>query len=173
LKVWDAFVRAAHWALVLSIAAAWFTRGARHEIIGYAALAVVALRVAWGFIGPRYARFAQFVRAPRATLDYSRALAAGRAPRYIGHNPLGGWMVVALLASVALTAASGWLSVTDRYWGVAWVQDVHEALADAMVFLVALHLAGVAHSSRRHRESLVAAMVTGRKRAPRAGDVLE
>ena len=173
MKVWDAFVRVAHWALVLCIAAAWFTRGGIHETIGYAALAVVTLRTGWGFVGSSYARFSQFVRTPRATLDYARAVAAARAPRYIGHNPLGGWMVVALLATVALTAASGWLSVTDRYWGVAWVQDAHEALADVLVLLVALHLGGVLHASHRHRESLVAAMVTGRKPAPRAGDVLE
>jgi cytochrome b len=173
LKVWDAFLRAAHWTLVLCVAAAWFTRGGIHEILGYVALAVVTLRVVWGFIGPRYARFAQFVRGPAPTLDYARAVAAGRAPRYLGHNPLGGWMVVALLVTVAVTAASGWLSVTDRYWGVAWVQDGHEALADVMAILVALHIGGVLHASHRHRENLVAAMVTGRKRAPRAGDVLE
>lgn len=173
MKVWDAFVRVAHWTLVLGIAATWFTRGGIHEAIGYIALAVVAGRTAWGFIGPRHARFSQFVRAPRVTLDYARAVAAGRAPRYIGHNPLGGWMVVALLAAVALTAASGWLSVTDRFWGVAWVQDTHEALADLMLLLVAVHVGGVLHASHRQRESLVAAMVTGRKPGPRPGDVLE
>jgi cytochrome b len=173
LKVWDAFVRIAHWTLVLSVAAAWFTRGGIHEAIGYAALGVIVLRAAWGFAGSRYARFSQFVRGPRATLDYAKAVAAGRAPRYLGHNPLGAWMVVALLVTVALTAASGWLSVTDRYWGVAWVQETHEALADLMLVLVVLHVLGVLQASHRHRESLVAAMVTGRKPAVRAGDVLE
>jgi cytochrome b len=171
LQVWDAFVRIAHWTLVTCLIAAWFTRREVHEWIGYAAGAVVALRILWGFVGSRHARFSQFVRAPAATLAYARAVAAGCAPRYLGHNPLGAWMIVALLAVVALTAASGWLSVTERYWGVAWVQDTHEALADVLVALVALHLAGVAHASLRHRENLVRAMFTGRKPPPGSGDV--
>ena len=173
MRVWDAFVRAAHWALVACVFAAWFTRDALHEWLGYAALAVVAMRIVWGFVGSRYTRFAQFVRPPAQTLAYTRALAAGRARRHLGHNPLGAWMIVALLATAALTAASGWLSVTDRYWGIAWVQDTHEALADALAVLAIVHVAGIAYMSRRQRENLVAAMVSGRKRAPRPGDVLE
>jgi cytochrome b len=173
VRVWDALVRTAHWTLVACVLAAWFTRESLHEWLGYAALAVVVLRIAWGFAGPRYARFKQFVRAPAPTLSYARALAAGRAPRYLGHNPLGAWMIVALLATAGLTGASGWLSVTDRYWGIAWVQDTHEALADALAVLAIVHVAGIAYMSLRHRENLVAAMVTGRKRAPRPGDVLE
>ena len=173
MRVWDALVRAAHWTLVACVLAAWFTRDELHEWLGYAALAVVAVRIVWGFVGSRYARFAQFVRPPAQTLAYTRALAARRAPRHLGHNPLGAWMIVVLLATAALTAASGWLSVTDRYWGIAWVQDTHAALADALALLAIVHVAGIAYMSRLHRENLVAAMVSGRKRAPRAGDVLE
>ncbi|HWI36921.1 MAG TPA: cytochrome b/b6 domain-containing protein [Burkholderiales bacterium] len=173
MRVWDALVRAAHWTLVACVLAAWFTRDELHEWLGYAALAVVAVRIVWGFVGSRYARFARFVRPPAQTLAYTRALAAGRAPRHLGHNPLGAWMIVVLLATAALTAASGWLSVTDRYWGIAWVQDTHAALADALALLAIVHVAGIAYMSRLHRENLVAAMVSGRKRAPRAGDVLE
>src|SRR4051812_50230232 len=93
MKVWDAFVRVAHWTLVGCVIAAWFTRDAVHEALGYAALAVVALRIAWGFIGPRYARFGQFVCSPSQTLDYARAVAAGRAPRYLRPKPPRGWGV--------------------------------------------------------------------------------
>jgi len=92
-------------------------------------------------------------------------------PRYLGHNPLGGWMVMALLSMVAAAGLSGWLSVTDRFWGVAWVQELHEALANALFLLVGLHIAGVVFTSLRHRENLVRAMLTGRKRAPEPGDV--
>ncbi len=173
MPVWDAFVRAAHWTLVACVAAAWFTRGARHEWIGYAALAVVFLRFAWGFAGPRYARFAQFLRSPRATLGYACSLTRGAEPRYLGHNPLGGWMIVALLASVAAAGATGWLASTDRFWGVEWVQELHEACADALLWLAGLHVAGVAFTSVRQRENLVRAMLTGRKAPPRAGDVFE
>jgi len=173
VKVWDAFVRVAHWMLVATVLAAWFTRRELHEWLGYGALAVVALRIAWGFIGSRYARFSQFVRRPALTLAYAGRVASGREPRYLGHNPLGAWMVVALLAAVALTALSGWLSVTERYWGVAWVQETHEACADLLAGLALLHLVGVAYTSVRHRENLVRAMLTGSKAPPRAGDVFE
>jgi len=172
LKVWDLFVRAAHWFLVASLVAAWFTKEALHEWLGYVALGVVVLRIVWGWTGPRYARFRQFVLGPAATLAYARTFVARVEPRHLGHNPLGGWMIVALLATAALTGASGWLSVTDRYWGIEWVQETHEFLADMLVVLAVLHVGGVLYASLRHRENLVRAMVTGRKLPPRPGDVV-
>jgi cytochrome b len=173
VPVWDAFVRIAHWTLVLCVIAAWFARGAPHEWLGYAALAVVVLRIVWGFVGARHARFAHFVRGPIPTLAYARRVVGRKEERHLGHNPLGGWMIVALLVMLLLISASGWLASTDRYWGIAWVQDLHEALADALVVLALLHVGGVVYSSLRHRENLVGAMVTGRKRPPAAGDVFE
>ena len=106
MKVWDPFVRVAHWSLVASIVAAWFTKEALHEWLGYAALGIVALRLVWGGIGPRYARFRQFVLDPAATLAYARAVAARAEVRYLGHNPLGGWMIVALIESQPLAHVS-------------------------------------------------------------------
>jgi cytochrome b len=173
MPVWDPVVRIAHWILAACIVAAWFTRGATHDGLGHGALAVVALRLLWGWIGPRHARFREFVRSPAPTMAYARAVAHGVEPRYLGHNPLGAWMIVALLATVALVAASGWLSSTDRFWGVEWLQQTHHFLADALLLLAALHVAGVAYTSWRHRENLLRAMITGRKAPPRPGDVLE
>ena len=173
MRVWDAFVRIAHWTLVLCVIAAWFARGAPHEWLGYAALIIVVLRILWGFAGTRYARFAQFVRGPTPTLAYAARVLARREERYLGHNPLGGWMIVALLGMLVLVGGSGWLATTDRYWGVEWVEELHEALANGLAALAFLHVGGVVYSSLRHRENLVAAMLTGRKRAPAAGDVLE
>jgi cytochrome b len=175
IKVWDPLVRIGHWTLVASIAAAWFTREGNHELheaIGYVALAVIAVRLVWGFIGPRYARFSQFVRGPAATLRYAGLTLRGREPRHVGHNPLGGWMIVALLLMVALTALSGVLYTTDRFWGVEWVEDVHEGLANTLLVLVAFHVAGVIVESLRQREDLVGAMFHGRKRGPRRDDVI-
>jgi cytochrome b len=91
-----------------------------------------------------------------------------REPRHLGHNPLGGWMTVILLLTVALVGLSGWLYTTDRFWGVEWVERLHSTLADALLALAAVHVAGAIYASFRHRENLVAAMVHGRKRA--AGD---
>ena len=178
MKVWDRFVRVAHWSLAACVLAAWITAEVKlksaeplHEWLGYAALAVIALRFAWGWIGSRYARFAQFVAGPARTLAYAKALLRGGEPRYVGHNPLGGWMIVALLSTAALASLRGWLSITDRFWGAEWVQETHEVLGNALIVLVALHVAGVLYTSWRQRENLAAAMLSGVKRPPGPGDV--
>lgn len=174
VRVWDPLVRIGHWSLVAAVAGAWITGegfGAVHEWIGYAALVVVAIRLVWGFVGTRYARFTQFVRLPAATLAYARAVVAGREPRHVGHNPLGAWMIVALVVVVVLTGGTGWLYTTDRFWGVEWVEDLHEGLATLLLWLIALHVAGAVFESVRHGENLVRAMFTGDKRAPGPEDV--
>lgn len=173
IKVWDAFVRVAHWSLVIAVAGAWLTEdaGAIHEWLGYAALAIVSARIAWGAVGSRYARFAQFVRSPGATIEYGRQVLARAAPRYVGHNPLGAYMIVALIVMVILTSGTGWLYTTDRFWGVEWMEDLHEGLATALLWLIGFHVAGAVFSSIYHGENLVAAMISGRKRAAEPRDV--
>ena len=174
VRVWDLFVRLFHWALVASFAAAWLTRHGNediHHLAGYAAAALVGLRVVWGLVGTHYARFRQFTRGPLTVLSYLRDIATGREARYIGHNPAGAAMILALLIAMAGTALTGWMMTTDQFWGVEWVGKTHERLADGLLILVALHVAGVIVASIRHRENLVRAMFTGRKRAADAGDV--
>lgn len=166
--VWDPLVRIGHWLLVASVVAAWFTRhggGAWHEWIGYAALAIVVVRLVWGFIGSRHARFGNFIVGPRKTLRYAFQMVCGDEPRYLGHNPLGAWMIVALIVTVLVVTGSGWLYTTDRFWGIAWVETLHSNATDVLIVLVMLHVAGVLYPSWRHRENLVAAMLHGRKRA--------
>lgn len=168
VKVWDPLVRIGHWSLVTCIAVAWATgKGGKgwHEGFGYAALAIITIRIVWGFAGSRYARFTDFVRTPAATIEYGLRALAGTEPRYLGHNPLGGWMIVALIACIAATSWSGWLYTTGEYWGIKWVGELHEGLANALLVLIALHVAGVILASWRHHENLVAAMLHGRKRA--------
>lgn len=174
MPVWDPVVRVLHWTLAASIAAAWITRhgyGVWHERIGFASLLIVVLRILWGWIGPRYARFTQFVRTPAATLRYAGDMIARREQRHVGHNPLGGWMIVALLTIALFAGLSGWLYITDEYWGAEWLENLHEGLAIFLLVLVALHVAGVAAASWRHRENLVAAMIHGRKRPAQKNDV--
>lgn len=118
-----------------------------HEWIGYAVLAVVVVRVMWGFAGSRYARFAQFVRTPAQTLNYGKQILAHTEPRHIGHTPLGGWMITALLITIAGVCITGWLFTTDRFWGVEWMEALHEMLAGLLVMLAALHIGGVIFSS--------------------------
>lgn len=174
IPVWDPLVRIFHWSLVTSFAIAWLTGDewmSVHEWAGYAAGALVAFRIVYGLLGPRYARFSQFIRGPATTIGYLEAVIFNREQRYIGHNPLGGLMVLALLGAIGITAFTGWLMTTDAYWGVAWVETVHEIFANGMLILVSLHLCGVLLSSVRHKENLVRAMVTGRKPAPSADDI--
>jgi cytochrome b len=174
IKVWDIVVRLSHWTLVAAIALAWFTSegyGRWHEYIGYLALAVVFLRVLWGFTGTRYARFTQFIRSLPHTLAYARSVIAGRQPRYLGHNPLAGWMALVLLIMTLLTCVTGWLYTTDRFWGVEWMEELHEVLSYAMLPLIALHIIGAIATSRHHRENLIASMVHGRKHAAGRDDI--
>ena len=167
VKVWDLWVRIGHWLLVLCITVVWLTRHggeALHEWVGYAALAIVGTRIVWGFVGSAHARFSDFVQHPRAVLSYAQALPRHYEQRYLGHNPLGGYMVIALLVAIALTGLSGWLYTTDKFWGVEWVGETHELLADALLLLVAAHIGGVLFACYRERENLVGAMFHGRKR---------
>lgn len=108
--VWDPFIRAAHWALVVAFTIAFVTEDDAlliHVWAGYVVGAMVVLRVLWGLVGPRYARFSDFVYRPRAVADYVRDLLLFKAKRYLGHSPGGGAMVVVLLVSLAITVASG------------------------------------------------------------------
>ncbi len=174
VRIWDRFVRIFHWSLVASFAVAWLAGDdwkSLHLWAGYAAGALIAMRIVWGVIGTRYARFSQFVRSPLTVASYLRDVATGREARYLGHNPAGGAMIVALLVTLAGLCLSGWLLTTDAYFGSEFMEDLHEFLANVALALVGFHLAGVVLTSIRHRENLVRAMVTGVKRAPSAGDV--
>ena len=174
IRVWDPFVRVFHWTLAASFAVAWLSSenwDQLHAAAGYAAGALVAMRVVWGFVGPRYARFAQFVRSPRTVIAYLSALRDGSERRYIGHNPAGGAMIVVLLVVMAATAFSGWLLTTDAFWGSTMMQHVHSVLAHGLLALLVLHLIGVAIASLRHHENLARAMVVGVKRAAGPGDL--
>jgi cytochrome b len=167
ITVWDRFVRLFHWSLVGLFVVAYVTGDEIervHIAAGYAIALLLALRIGWGFVGSRHARFSDFVRPPGEVLAYLREVVRMKPPRHIGHNPAGGLMIVALIAMLLATSATGFMMTTDAFWGAKWVEEVHEALANATVALVLLHVLGVAVSSFQHRENLVAAMITGRKR---------
>ena len=173
IKVWDRFVRLFHWGMVALVAGAFLTQDAKgpHIAVGYAVLALLGARLIWGFVGTRYARFHDFVVGPRAVAGYLRTLRAGHPRRYIGHNPAGGAMVLALLALLLATAGTGWLSRTDRFFGDDLVSGLHSALSSVLIGAIVLHVLGVVVSSVLHRENLVRAMLTGRKPAELAGEL--
>lgn len=166
VPVWDRFIRSFHWSLVSLVAVAFLTTDdARwlHEFAGYAVLVLLAVRFVWGVVGTRHALFVSFIAGPRAVLRYLQLVRRGRAPRYLGHNPAGGAMIVALLLLLGVVAGSGWLSETDAYFGVPWIDHLHHISAHLLLVLIGLHLAGVIVTSWLHGENLVLAMFTGRK----------
>lgn len=179
IKIWDLPTRIFHWSLAAAFFTAWLTEDHYknlHQFAGYSIVALVLFRLAWGVIGNRHARFTQFVKGPRATFDYLRQMARGKAARHVGHNPAGAAMIVALLLLLTCTTLTGMaLLATDGHGPFAatfiahlrehTVEEIHEFFANATMFLVIFHVIGVLVSSLMHRENLIRAMITGRKRA--------
>jgi cytochrome b len=175
VRVWDAPVRLVHWLMVLAVAASWWTaetgRMDWHRYSGYTMLGLVTFRIYWGFVGSSTARFAQFVRGPRAIVIYIK----GRLSAAPGHNPLGALSVIALLALLLTQVALGLFAVdvdgiesgplstyvsfeTGRS-AAAW----HEGLFDVLLWAIGLHIAAVLYYVLYKKESLIAAMLHGKR----------
>jgi cytochrome b len=166
VQVWGLPLRVFHWALAALVLTAWFSANVYdtlHEIAGYLTVALIAFRLVWGFIGPSYARFANFVRSPVIVLRHLRDLAHRREKRYLGHNPAGGAMIVALLALLVISTVSGWMQTTVLFFGVEWVEKLHAYTSHLVLILATVHVLGVLFTSLSQRENLVLAMITGRK----------
>lgn len=167
IAVWDLPLRLWHWALAICVLAAWFTPTVfdrLHRIVGYTVLGLLAFRLVWGFWGSRYSRFRMVGVRLRAAPGYLWNLRRGMTGRYIGLNPAGTLMLVALLASLAVSTITGAMSVTVTFFGVWWVEDGHHYSSDAVIVLVVLHVVGVLLMEILQRENLIRAMITGRKR---------
>lgn len=175
-RVWDLPTRLFHWALALTVGGALVTQflGGEamdwHFRLGYAALALVLFRVVWGLLGPRYARFSSFLKSPSAILAYLQ----GRPSRHVpGHNPLGGWSVLAMLVVVLLQAGSGLFTnddianegplahLVDEAWSgrIGWF---HTQVTGQVIYaLIGLHLAAIVYHRVRKKMDLVTPMITG------------
>lgn len=179
VKVWDPLVRVFHWTLVAAFGVCYFTQEENYELhlwSGYLVLGAIITRVLWGFIGTPYARFGSFVYSPAKVMDYLRQVLRGAPQRYLGHNPAGGAMILLLLlgclvigvSGVALDGAenrAGPLAEYQVYRYLDIIEEVHEWSTYLTLTLVFLHVGGVAIESKIHRENLVRAMITGRKRS--------
>jgi cytochrome b len=167
IKVWDPLVRVFHWSLAGLFLANFFTEDGEfvHRGIGYVILALLAVRFVWGWVGPRHARFSDWVPGPRRVRDYLRERLAGRSRRQLGHNPGAAVMILALLVGVLLVGVTGWLQTTDAFFGTGWLEDLHEVLAYGVLALVGVHVLAAVGESVHYGENLVAAMIHGRKRA--------
>lgn len=168
IKVWDIFIRLFHWSMVLIILINFtvFDEGTVHEILGYILMGLLALRLIWGFVGSPYARFAGFMPTIYKVKQHIENIRSGKEDSYPGHNPLGAVMIFNLLCTLILIGVTGYLSLTDRFWGVEWVEELHEFFANYLLFSVMLHVAGIVWESFRSGVNLISAMVTGIKRIP-------
>ncbi|MCF8474093.1 MAG: cytochrome b/b6 domain-containing protein [Emcibacter sp.] len=168
IKVWDLFIRLFHWSVVaiVLINFALFDEGSIHEFLGYILIGLLCLRFIWGFVGSKYARFKDFFPSPHKIRKYIKNRDADSRPQYLGHNPIGAVMIFNLYLTLILVSLTGYLAITDRFWGVEWVEEVHEFFANYLLFSVAIHIAGVIFESFRSGVNLISAVVTGIKRIP-------
>lgn len=177
-RLWDAPTRLFHWALVALIAFSWWS-GEEHEMewhrwSGYGILALVVFRLFWGFAGPATVRFARFVRGPGTVAAYSRTLLSRDGAHVPGHNPLGGWSVIAMLAALTLMVLAGLFAVdVDGFESgplasyVTFEQgrsaaEVHEVVFNVLLALIALHIVAIIFYRVWKRQSLLPAMIHGR-----------
>jgi cytochrome b len=180
VRVWDLPVRVFHWALVLLIVSQIVTVSVGgnameyHVLGGYTILTLVTFRIVWGFVGTPTARFANFLHGPRTALRYAKSLPTATPERTVGHNPLGGWSVIAMLVSILVQAVSGLFAdddimttgplnkyVSDSTASVFNV--IHETNAVVLLTLICIHLAAILFHLLRKRENLVKPMFTGNK----------
>lgn len=182
IKVWDPLVRVFHWTLVAAFSLAYITEEdflTLHSWAGYTVFGLILVRLIWGLVGPRYARFSDFVHSPREVIQFLKQTLRLRAKRYLGHNPAGGAMIVLLLISLVLTTLTGMavygagdnagplaglFGTSGLYWSKI-LEEVHEFFANFTLMLVFIHVAGVIVESLIHRENLIRAMFNGYKRA--------
>ena len=189
VRVWDLPTRVFHWSLVFFVLLSWFTgdddaEGTAfilHTFSGYAIFLLVLFRVFWGFFGNQFARFSSFLRGGPAVLRHVGSVLRLKPEKHLGHNPAGGWMIIALLGVLLVTTVTGMFAAAQEAGGLLHgivpvfvakgAASVHHILGENLILLlVAIHLLGVVVESVLERQNLARSMVTGRKRADGAAD---
>lgn len=178
--VWDLPVRMFHWLLVLCLFAQWLTAEILenaidwHFYIGYFTLGLIIFRLIWGLVGTQYAKFSSFIAGPKAIWQYFISLISKQHTAAIGHNPLGGLLLPAVLILVGLQAISGLFTSDDivsagPYYDSAssqiqkWMGWLHHNIFDLLLGLIALHLLAIAWYRLALKNDLVSPMITGKK----------
>ena len=181
IRVWDLPTRVFHWLLVILVLICFITGKiggtwmSYHIWAGCAVLGLLMFRLVWGFVGGRHARFSAFVRAPGAVLRYARTLLRPEATKFLGHNPLGGWSVLAMLLALAVQAVTGLFANDDIFtegplypWiskaTSDWLTHIHKLNQGVVLLLVGVHVMAVLFYLIMKHENLIQPMFTGRKR---------
>jgi cytochrome b len=176
--VWDLPVRLFHWLLVASLLASWLTREFEtrqyHMWIGYWTIGLVVFRILWGFVGPRHARFSDFLVSPSKFAGYASGLFRRDSKPAVGHNPVGGVMVIVMLLVVLAQAVSGLFISDDIVWSGPYYEALgskfssqmgwlHHANFDVLVWIIGLHVLAILFYAFWKRQDLVRPMFTGHK----------
>ncbi|MWV15663.1 cytochrome B [Pseudomonas sp. L-22-4S-12] len=168
LRLWDPVVRLFHWSMAAAFIANYgFTEEgeAWHRWFGYYAVAWLAIRVVWGFIGSPAARWADFWPTRARLAAHLRALLGGQPHHRLGHSPLGGLVMVLMMAAMLGLGLSGYLmEEVDYFWGEDWLEELHEGFANGLMALVGAHLLAAVVESLRLGENLPLSMITGKRR---------
>ena len=169
VKVWDPIVRIAHWGVALLFFANFAViddDSPAHIYAGYALLTLVVIRILWGLVGSKHARFAGFWPSPSRVQAHIKGIFWGQPGVYLSHNPLGALMVLNLLATMIAFSVTGIMLTMRAFRFEDWVEDLHEGLAVYALVCVGIHVAGVLFETRRSRINLIKAMITGVKEIP-------
>lgn len=171
--IWDLPTRVFHWLLAAGFAAAAVIAMVLdddgplfpyHAVIGLTLAAMVAMRIIWGIVGTRYARFGSFAFGPRAVVAYIKGAIFGGGTRHLGHNPGSAYAIFAMLLILGIMAVTG--VMLGR--GNESVKEIHELAANVMLAFVGIHILGVAFHTLRYRDNITASMIHGRKSAEAA-----
>ncbi len=167
IHIWDIVVRLFHWSVVMLFFLNFFILedgGRLHEWAGYWMGGLLLLRLIWGFVGSKNARFHHFFPTPQRIRHHLQAMRSRNSDPTEGHNPIGALMIFLLLFLLSLTVVSGWMLTLDKFWGVEWVEELHEIAANVTLFAVIIHVSAVIIMEKVLGIALIRPMITGKRR---------
>lgn len=164
-EAWNAVTRISHWMIAVPISIDFFVDGGDqlHNISGYVAFAVTILRLGWGFVTRDQASFSSFPLNISGVFSYLKSLPFKNAKKYSGHNPIAAWVYLFMWGLVIGLGVSGYMMGLDAYWGETWLEELHETMSNAMMFLVVLHFIGIGFDSWKFRRKTWLGMINGHK----------
>lgn len=168
IKLWDPIVRIFHvWIAVVFFANYFFTEegGDIHQWAGYSAAVWVVLRVLWGFWGKESARWSDFFPTPKRLAQHFSALMNGRPYHRMGHTPIGALVMILMMLGMLGLGVTGYMhEEIDYFWGVSWIQELHEWMANGVLALLVIHVAAALYESYSLKENLPLSMITGKRK---------
>jgi len=177
VRVWDILVRVTHWTVAAGITAnLLFTEEGSelHQYVGYTVVGLVVIRLLWGLVGTRYARFSDFFPTPaRLKRHLSDLSVRHKDEQHLGHNPLAALMMLSLWAVIIGLGISGYLMEANIFGNKEILEEIHELLANSLYLLVPLHIISAIAMSYWERQNLIKSMITGNKTVTDASSTIK